>query len=117
MSLLTNFAKDKTTIEGITLMENRDAGVMPDILDKEITITDFAFIENKETNQRYGVFITAEDDTKFYFAGLALTQLFIDIEENNMTNALRKEGLKVRLYNKESKSNRNRTYVAIDVIE
>lgn len=87
-----------------------------------ITINDFAIMWDAQNETHYVVFVFEEEAKAFCFGGSALTGLFketVDAEYGGDVEAAReaiaKDPLKVRLYEKRSKSGRN--YTAFDILE
>lgn len=90
--------------EGIPFMKDRTKGDMKEILDKDLTIKDFDFING--TDGEYVVFIVDEIKDSFYFGGQVLTNNLKEITEEEKQE-VRTSGLPVRFYEAKSKNKRN----------
>ena len=86
--------------EGIAFMEGREKGDLKSLFDKVVTIENYDFITDGESD--YLVFIIKEDVQNFYFGGKVLTdnfKQFTDEEKNEIIET----GLPVQLKNKKGK--------------
>lgn len=103
--------KESITREGIPFMDSREPGEL--VEGEVVTLCDYGFIEGKDG--RYVVFITKEDETKFYFGGLVLTQLCEQLDEYNddEIQAVLEHGIKITTTKKKSKNGRVYTKVSI----
>lgn len=84
-----------------------------DIENKELTVVDFDFATDKESDEVFGVAIFKEHANCFYFCGLILTDLFIAIQEDKEALAeFKKDGLKIKL-KKEATQNGKKTVTKV----
>lgn len=111
MSNLTDYLKSQT--QKITFMEGREKRDLKELLNQEITITDFAFLNGADG--KYAVFTIKEDDNSFYFSSSVLTSRFIDIEHEGLKEEVQRDGLKIILKEKKSKDT-GRTYIAVEFV-
>lgn len=102
MSLKDNLMA-KNAGEGIKFMENREKGELTEILNTEVTLRDYDFINGKEG--RFVVFIIDQDKVHFFFGGSVITGLLDSINPEDYEE-LKKEGVPVEVYKKKSKGNR-----------
>ena len=65
----------------LPIMEDREKGVLDNIMNQPLTITDFGFLKD-EKNEEYVVFIVKEDEHNFYFGGSVLTQDLQSLQED-----------------------------------
>lgn len=77
--------------KGIEFMSERTKGELDELLDKECTIVDFAFINGQEGE--YAVFIVKEIEDSFYFGSSVVTEKLKALEED--LEEVKKEGLPV----------------------
>lgn len=108
---LQEFLKEKHS--KLTIMEGREKEDQKSLLDKEITINDYDFLNGEDGE--YAVFTIKEDEKCFYFASKILTEELKDIENAGYKSSVQKDGLKIKLIEKKSK-NSNRKYIAVEFI-
>ena len=112
MSKLTDYVQSKG--KGIPFMEGREKEDLRSLLDSEVTIKDYDFLNGD--NGEYAVFIIAEDDTKFYFGSSVVTDALKDLDNAGLKEDVRAEGLKVKLVERISK-NGKRKYIGVTYID
>lgn len=95
--------------KGIEFMEGRTKGEMETLLEKTITIRDYAFISG--TEGEYAVFIIDEDPTAFYFGGKVLTDNLKSLNEEDHEE-LKAEGLPAFISQRISKNKRK--YISVE---
>lgn len=100
---LKDTLKAKNSGEGIKFMENRTRGELKEILNKEVTLRDYDFINGKEG--RFVVFIVDGIEDKFFFGGSVITEL-LDSLNPEEKKELQAEGVPVEVYSKKSKNGR-----------
>ena len=93
----------KNSGEGIKFMENRTRGDLKEILNNEVTLRDYDFINGKEG--RFVVFIVDGIEDKFFFGGSVITEL-LDSLTPEEKKELQAEGVPVEVYSKKSKNDR-----------
>ena len=93
----------KNSGEGIKFMENRTRGELKEILNKEVILRDYDFINGKEG--RFVVFIVDGIEDKFFFGGSVITDL-LDSLNPEEKKELQAEGVPVEVYSKKSKNGR-----------
>lgn len=93
----------KNSGEGIKFMENRTRGDLKEILNNEVTLRDYDFINGKEG--RFVVFIVDGIEDKFFFGGSVITEL-LDSLTPEEKKELQTEGVPVEVYSKKSKNGR-----------
>ena len=91
----------KNAGEGIKFMENRTKGELEEILNKEVILRDYDFINGKRG--RFVVFIVDEIEDKFFFGGQVITEL-LDSINPEQKKELQAEGVPVEVYSKKSKN-------------
>lgn len=111
MSKLTDYIQNKNS--KITIMEGREKEELRSLLDKEVTINNFDFLNGKDGI--YAVFTIAEDEKSFYFASSIITENLLDIEREGLKEEVQKEGLKIKLTERKSESSK-RNYIAVNFI-
>lgn len=94
---------EKNSREGIPFMKDRTKGELNEILNQNVTIRDFDFIEGKEGE--YVVFIIDEVKDSFFFGGSILTSNLADLTPEEKEE-VKSAGLPVMFYEKKSKNNR-----------
>lgn len=94
----------KNSGEGIKFMENRTRGELKEILNKEVILRDYDFINGKEG--RFVVFIVDGIEDKFFFGGSVITDL-LDSLNPEEKKELQAEGVPVEVYSKKSKNGRD----------
>ena len=102
-------AESMNSGKGIEFMEGRTKGEMEELMDKTVTIRDYAFISG--TEGEYVVFIIDEDPKTFFFGGKVLTdnlKAFTDEEHEEM----KADGLPTFITQRTSKIKRK--YVAVE---
>ena len=109
--------KVKTELSaGLHFMEGREKGSI--VADYELTINEFDFLTDSETQEPYVCFLVAEDKEHFFFGGGVVTEKLKRIKEvltDEELNELKGEGLKVKFVKKKSKD-RNREYMDLELI-
>ena len=95
--------------KGIEFMDKRTKGETEELLDKVVTIRDYAFIEG--TEGEYAVFIIDENDEKFYFGGKVITDNLKAFTEEEHEELI-KEGLPTLFSQRTSKSKRK--YISVE---
>lgn len=99
--------------EGIPFMQNAEKGNIADLANGEILhIIDFGFIRSK--NGEFAVIAFKEYPHKFYFGGLALTDLCHNVDIDDMRDALANQG--IVLSKRLTKDGRNK-YMAYDFVD
>lgn len=93
----------KNSGEGIKFMENRTRGDLKEILNNEVILRDYDFINGKEG--RFVVFIVDGIEDKFFFGGSVITEL-LDSLTPEEKKELQAEGVPVEVYSKKSKNGR-----------
>lgn len=84
------------------LMENREKLETDDVIDKELTVTDFDFAESNKG--AFVVLIFKEFPNSFYFGGSVLTEFFSDFTEEDRNELYESGGLVVKLKRVKSKT-------------
>lgn len=95
------------------IMEGREKGDQKSLFGNIVTITDYEFLTDGETQREYAVFTIKEDDKRFYFGGQVLTDNLKDLEADGYHEVVVAEGLPVLFNNKISKSKRSYTTVTL----
>ena len=95
-------------------LEKREKASLQDLIDREVTITDF-FITTNENDEKYSIFIVKEEKKKWYYANTILLGIFEEIEENNLKDDVIDEGLIIKPFKATSKKSK-RDYVGIDIL-
>lgn len=120
MSRFTKKAQSAVSKSFVTT--GRDKVSVEDVMKVSPVITIIAFDKMKKGSDEFYAVTFKEDTTKFFFSGTVLTQILDTIMdgENGSCEDISKElesdgGLKVKLT--QAKSERNRDYVAVEVIE
>ena len=118
MSRLSEILKKvKTELSaGLPFMEGREKGTL--VADYELTINEFDFLTDSETQEPYVCFLVAEDTQHFFFGGGVVTEKLKRIKEvltDDELNELKTQGLKVKFVKKKSKD-RNREYMDLELI-
>ena len=102
-------AESMNSGKGITFMEGRTKGETEELLDKIVTIRDFAFITG--TDGEYAVFIIDGENKKFYFGGKVLTDNLKQLTEEEKVELI-SEGLPTRFTQRKSKN--KKLYTAVE---
>ena len=79
----------------LTLMEDREKGDFKTIMDSHVTITEYGFMKDKQSDKEYACIIIKEDPDNFYFGGKVLTEKLEAYDENGLHDAIVAEGLPV----------------------
>lgn len=95
--------------KGIVFMEGRTKGEMEELLDRVVTIRDYAFING--TDGEYVVFIIDEEPKTFYFGGTVLTNNLKSLTKEDYEELV-EEGLPTLLTQRTSKGKRK--YIAVE---
>ena len=95
--------------KGIEFMEGRTKGETEELLDKIVTIRDYAFITGDDGE--YAVFIIDQVKDKFYFGGKVLTDNLKSFDLSDHAEVIA-EGLPTKFSSRKSKAKRN--YVAVE---
>lgn len=106
---LKDEAKKMNLGNGVPFMEGRTKGSTDELLGKEITIRDFAFLNGQDGE--YVVFIIDEDKDSFYFGGSVLTNNMKAFSESAQAE-IRKDGLKTVMNKAQSKKSK-RNYISV----
>jgi hypothetical protein len=93
----------------LPLMEGREKGDFSRLHGTPVTINDFGFM--KDDDKEYVVFTVKEDPQFFYFGGQVLTENMKQLDQDDYSDAVRKEGLPVLFNTKKSKNKRDYTTV------
>ena len=112
MSKFTDYLKNKHA--RLEIMEGREKADVQDILNKNIHIDNFDFLNGEDGE--YAVFTITEDENNFYFASSVLTQELKDIEKDGMKEDAINETISIKLYERKSK-NGKRTYIAVEYLD
>lgn len=113
---LREFAKTKFALSPI--MEGKEKIQTSDVINQEITISDFDLLTDHQDGTQYVVITMREYPNNFLFGGQVLTELCQDLYEkfgDDVHTMLQQEGLKIRLTSKQSK-NSKRPYTAVEVL-
>lgn len=102
-------AESMNSGKGIEFMEGRSKGEMEELMDKTVTIRDYAFISG--TEGEYVVFIIDEDPKSFFFGGKVLTDNLKSFNDEEHEE-LKAEGLPAFITQRTSKNKRK--YVAVE---
>lgn len=94
--------------EGIPFMKDRTKGDLKEILDQNVTLRDFAFIEGDDG--KYVVFIVDEIGDTFFFGGKVLTDNLLQLTEEEKEE-VKQNGLPLRLF--ESTNKKGRVYINV----
>lgn len=109
--------KVKTELSaGLPFMEGREKGSI--VADYELTINEFDFLVDTDSQEPYVCFLVAEDTEHFFFGGGVVTEKLKRIKEllnDEELQELKLEGLKVRFVKKKSKD-KNREYMDLELI-
>lgn len=111
MSRLTDFTKTLQS-KGVPFMEGRTKGDTEELLNKTVTVDDYAFLRNEDDGE-YAVFSVKEIPESFYFGSTVITENLKRIEEEGLHDDVVKEGLKVKVVKRQNKKG-NRTYTAFE---
>ena len=106
---LKDKAESMNSGKGIQFMEGRTKGETDELLDKTITIRDYAFING--TDGEYVVFIVDKVNDKFYFGGKVLTDNLKQLTDEEHVE-LMSEGLPTKFTLRVSKNKKK--YVAVE---
>lgn len=106
---LKDKAESMNSGKGIQFMEGRTKGETDELLDKTVTIRDYAFING--TDGEYVVFIVDKVNDKFYFGGKVLTDNLKQLTDEEHVE-LMSEGLPTRFTIRVSKNKKK--YVAVE---
>lgn len=102
---LKDFTKKLSEGNSISFMEGRTKGDLEEITNKNVTLSDFAFLKNDEGE--YAVFIVKEIPDTFYFGGLVITENLRRLEEEGFKAEIEKNGLPVCVKTRKSKNKKN----------
>lgn len=94
----------------LPFMEGREKGEMKRIVDDNMTIIEYGFLED-DKDKDYVCFIVAEDPQNFYFGGQVLTEHMKTFEDEGFHESIVAEGLPVRFGLKTSKNKKE--YVTV----
>ena len=107
---LYDFAKNLNEGNSIKFMEGRTKGELEEIIDKNLTLENFSFLNNNETE--YAVFIVREIPDTFFFGGLVITDNLKKLEAEGFKDEIIENGLPVCV--KERKSKTKKTYYTME---
>lgn len=96
--------------KGIEFMSDRTKGETDELIGRVVTIRDYAFI--KGDNGEYVVFIIDENDDKFYFGGMVLTNNLKELSEEEHQE-LKQDGLPT-LFKKQMNKKGKREYTSVE---
>ena len=102
-------AESMNSGKGIEFMEGRTKGETEELLEKTVTIRDYAFITGEEGE--YAVFIVDEDKKKFFFGGKVLTDNLKSFDLSDHAEVIA-DGLPTKFTQRKSKAKRN--YIAVE---
>lgn len=102
---LKDFTKKLNEGNSIPFMEGRTKGELDELVEKNVTITNFAFLKNDEGD--YAVFVVKEIPDSFYFGGLVITENLKKLEEEGYKEEIEANGLPVCVKSKKSKNKKN----------
>lgn len=97
----------------LAIMEGKEKEDLKSLLNKEITINDYDFLNGEDGI--YAVFTIKEDEKCFYFGSSIITDELKGIDEAGLKEELKQEGLKVKFVEKKAK-NSSRKYIAVEFI-
>lgn len=97
--------------KGIAFMDDRQKGDIKSLVGETIHVDDFGFIKGRDGE--YAVISTVEHPDKFYFAGLALTDIVRQVEEDGMRDALKSQGIKLSM----KRSKNGRDYMNVEFVD
>lgn len=98
---------------GIPFMDNRELGKMEDLNGKTLHIDDYGWLSDDEGEQ-YPVISFAEDKKRFYFGGMALTDMLSQVDADGMREELKKVALK---FSVRTSKKAHRKYMGFDILE
>lgn len=102
-------AESMNSGKGIEFMEGRTKGESEELLDRVVTIRDYAFITG--TEGEYAVFIVDEEAKKFYFGGKVITDNLKALTEEEHEE-LKADGLPTLFGQRVSKGKRK--YISVE---
>ena len=102
-------AESMNSGKGIEFMNGRTKGEMEELLDKVVTIRDYAFISG--TDGEYVVFIIDEIKDEFFFGGKVLTDNLKSLTEEEHEE-LKTEGLPTLVSQRTSRNKRK--YIGVE---
>lgn len=94
----------------LELMEGRTKGDNKELEGKVVTITDYGFLNGSDGE--YAAYIVKEIEDSFYFAGTVLTESLKQLDVEGYRDAIKEEGLRIRLV--EKRSNKGRKYFSVE---
>lgn len=103
-------AESMNSGKGIEFMSDRTKGDTDELIDRVLTIRDYAFINGDDGE--YVVFIVDEVKDKFYFGGKVLTTNMKEFTEDEH-NEIKENGLPTAFYSRKAKKG-NREYTAVE---
>lgn len=102
-------AESMNSGKGIEFMEGRTKGESEELLDRVVTIRDYAFITG--TEGEYAVFIVDEEAKKFYFGGKVITDNLKALSDEEHEE-LKEDGLPTLFGQRVSKGKRK--YISVE---
>lgn len=94
----------------LPFMEGRDKGDFKSLLGQKVTIRNFGFMNDEDGD--YVCFTVDEDEKRFYFGGMVLTEQMHKMDEEGYREAIESEGLPVMFNEKKSKN--KKTYTSVE---
>ena len=94
----------------LELMEGRTKGDNKELEGKVVTITDYGFLSGSDGE--YVAYIVKEIEDSFYFGGTVLTESLKQLDVEGYRDAIKEEGLRIRLV--EKRSNKGRKYFSVE---
>ena len=102
---LRDFTKKLNEGNSIPFMEGRTKGELTELVDKNVTLRDFAFLRNDEGE--YAVFVVDEIQDSFYFGGMVITENLKLLENEGYKEDIKNNGLPVKVFSRKSKNKKN----------
>lgn len=103
-------AKSMNAGQGIEFMSDRTKGETDELIGRVVTIRDYAFINGDDGE--YAVFIIDENDDKFYFGGMVLTNNLKELTDEEHQE-LKNDGLPA-LFKKQMNKKGKREYTSVE---
>ena len=76
-----------------------------EIVNKNVTINDYEFLKD-ESGQLYAVYTVKEIANTFFFGGMDLSQKLLILDQAGYKDAIKKQGVPMKLHNSKTKKGR-----------
>jgi hypothetical protein len=87
----------------LPFLDGREKGQLKGLIGNQVTINQFGFLMDNTKNEEYVAFTIVEDEKRFYFGGMVLTDQLKTLENEGFRGEIEKDGLPALFTEKKGK--------------